>query len=296
MQSSQNKSLVQFTATDPGSSFTMNTFQWLEQHTDYEADMVQACDYFKIIWITRGRGDSWIDLQKSAFESNQVIFIKSGQMHKLQPIAQLEGYIISFTESFLTAESHESDLTYHDSIFKMFIRAEVVKLDEAIADEMQDLVKKMTREFMSNNMFREEMLRRCLKILFIYLSRQIEGRLQVTYQTRNIELVEKFITLLNKHFRTEKMVSGYATLLSVTPNYLNEIVKKTTGHSAGHHIRQRVVFEAKRQATYSDTCMKQIGYYLGFDGMAHFSKFFKTATGMNFTDFKREKMVVSFAC
>jgi YesN/AraC family two-component response regulator len=42
--------------------------------------------------------------------------------------------------------------------------------------------------------------------------------------------------------------------------------------------------------------MKQIGYYLGFDDMAHFSKFFKTATGMNFTDFKKEKMVVSFAC
>lgn len=85
----------------------------------------------------------------------------------------------------------------------------------------------------------------------------------------------------------------YYGLLSVTPNYLNEIVKKTTGRSASHHIRQRIVFEAKRQATYSDSCMKQIGYYLGFDDMAHFSKFFKMVTGINFTDFKKGQIISS---
>lgn len=107
-----------------------------------------------------------------------------------------------------------------------------------------------------------------------------------------MSLVQQFMSLLEKHYKTEKMVAGYASLLSVTPNYLNEIIKKTTGYSAGHHIRQRVVLEAKRQATYSDHCMKQIGYYLGFDDTAHFSKFFKNAAGINFTDFKKERITV----
>jgi AraC family transcriptional activator of pobA len=39
------------------------------------------------------------------------------------------------------------------------------------------------------------------------------------------------------------MVSGYAGMLLVTPNYLNEIIKKTTGYSAGYHIRQRVFWK-----------------------------------------------------
>ena len=77
--------------------------------------------------------------------------------------------------------------------------------------------------------------------------------------------------------------------LSVTPNYLNEVVKKNTGRTAGHHIRQRVALEAKRMGRYSDIAMKEIAYNLGFSDCGHFSKFFKTATGVNFSDFKKEK-------
>lgn len=294
MQTARNKSGNQISYTSaPEDSLQITTIQYLVQQGVEEFNIVKTCEHFKMIWITSGKGSCWIDLQKFTFENNQVFFIKPGQMHLLEPLDQLEGYIISFSESFLTAERHESDFTYHDNIFKLFIKAKGVKVTEASTEEIEELVKKMIREETGNNMFREEMLRRYLKILFIHLSRQIEGSLQLTGKTRNAEIVEQFMALLDQHYRTEKMVSGYAGLLSVTPNYLNEIVKKTTGHSARHHIRQRIVFEAKRQATYTNTCMKQIGYYLGFEDMAHFSKYFKTATGMNFTEYKKEKLEVS---
>ena len=86
------------------------------------------------------------------------------------------------------------------------------------------------------------------------------------------------------------MVADYASQLLVTPNYLNGIVKKNTGQSAGHLIRKRVVLEAKRMARYSDAGMKEIAYYLGFSDSGHFSKFFKTVSGMNFTDFKKGEL------
>ena len=63
--------------------------------------------------------------------------------------------------------------------------------------------------------------------------------------------------------------------------------KKITGSTASHHIQQQIILEAKRQAMYFSTSMKQIAYNLGFDNIAHFSKFFKHNCGMNFTDFKR---------
>jgi AraC-like DNA-binding protein len=33
--------------------------------------------------------------------------------------------------------------------------------------------------------------------------------------------------------------------------------------------------------------MKEIAYSLGFDNLAHFSKFFKSNSGVNFTDYKK---------
>jgi AraC family transcriptional activator of pobA len=38
--------------------------------------------------------------------------------------------------------------------------------------------------------------------------------------------------------------------------------------------------------------MKEIAYFLGFCDMAHFSKFFKNTTGMNFSDFKKERRLL----
>ena len=34
--------------------------------------------------------------------------------------------------------------------------------------------------------------------------------------------------------------------------------------------------------------MKEVAYGLGFDNLAHFSKYFETNSGINFTDFKRQ--------
>ena len=52
------------------------------------------------------------------------------------------------------------------------------------------------------------------------------------------------------------MVADYTSLLLV-PNYLNVIVKKNTGFSAGRLIGQLVVLAAKRTGRYSDARKKE---------------------------------------
>lgn len=283
--------LPKSTRVTNGLSFEIHTIQWMRLNRGYEDKIQQSKDRFHIIWITMGEGRLLVDLQKIDFENNQLFFIKQGQVYQFQLTADIEGYVISFTDSFLSKVDQENESICQNSLFQLFVGSGGIKINEETSAEMNDITGRMIREFTNLHLFRDELLRRYLKIFLIYLSRQLEGALMTVKQTRNIELTQKFMSLVDKHFKTEKMVSGYATLLSIRPNYLNEIVKKTTGYSAGHHIRQRIVLEAKRRAAYSDTCMKQIGYYLGFNDMAHFSKFFKSATGMNFTDFKKEKLV-----
>ena len=97
------------------------------------------------------------------------------------------------------------------------------------------------------------------------------------------------MTLLRDH-SSKKMVCDYANELNVSPNYLNRTVKKVSGNTASHHIQQQIILEAKRHAMYSGISMKEIAYQLGFDNIAHFSKFFKSKSGMNFTNFKKEQI------
>jgi YesN/AraC family two-component response regulator len=99
--------------------------------------------------------------------------------------------------------------------------------------------------------------------------------------------------LVSRTSRTKKMVADYASELMVTPNYLNQIVKRVSGFPASHHIQQYLIIEAKRQATQSCRSMKEIAYDLGFDDLAHFSKFFKSKSGTNFTNFKKTSVYAS---
>lgn len=261
--------------------FKIHTIEWIKENG---IDLPN--DYFMLIWIVAGNGYYRLNLQKEAVNTNQLLLIKPGQLHDLKFSSGLQGYVISFTDSFLDIEGYGQEATY-SPIYQMFSQTQIVSINSELADDMNDITEIMMKEYSRHNLYRAEILKRYFKIFLIYLSRQLESMEQAPKQSRNTAILQNFMALLDKNFREYKMVADYADRLSVTPNYLNEVVKKLTGQSAGHHIRQRVAAEAKRQAVHPDNCMKKIAYDLGFCDMAHFSKFFKNTTGVSFSDFKK---------
>ncbi len=274
--------------------FEIHSLQWLYENKDGFFNKPQSNNNFEITWITKGTGIHYIDFQKTPVEDNCLFFVKPRQVHQLDLTGEFEGYVISFSECFLSLEDQESNSSYHTSLFKLFAIARGIPVQNDFVD-MKNIAERMIKEYDGHNLFRAEILRRYFKILLIYITRQQERKFETVKPTRNMEIVQQFIGLLENNYKELKMVADYASMLSVTPNYLNEIIKKTTGFSAGHHIRQRIVLEAKRQATYSGNCMKEIAYFLGFCDIAHFSKFFKNTTGMNFSDFKKERLLLRTA-
>ncbi len=250
-------------------------------------------NYIEIIWITKGSGTLIMDMEKFTLQPDSIFCVTPGQLHQLKHDEYAEGYVLSFTDSFLHMGEQEFDLMYNSGLFQALSRSAGIRLDADIAGEMQEIAMKMQKESNNVYLFRAEMLRRYLKIFLIYITRQLQSPLQTIIQTRNLELAEKFKSLVEEHFKTHRKVADYAKLLAVTPNYLNEIIKKITAYPASHHIRQRIILEAKRRVVYSDECMKEVAWYLGFSDIAHFSKFFKNATGTTFTDFRKECVVIS---
>jgi YesN/AraC family two-component response regulator len=272
-------------------TFAINTLNCLYGSHDGHFSSLGSNNHFEIIWIMNGEGELFLDMQTCNIESNQLVFIRPGQVRQFSFSEKPSGYIFSFSESFLSIGHQESNSTYHTGLFKMFASATAAIIDNDGLPDMKNIADKMLKEFYSDNLFRLEILRRYFKIWLIYVARQLQDDLAFIKPSRNLEIVHQFMDLLEKNYKNMKMVSDYASKLSVTPNYLNEIIKKTTGFPAGHHIRQRIVLEAQRQATYSGRCMKEVAYFLGFYDMAHFSKLFKNTTGMNFSDYKKENVI-----
>ena len=244
--------------------------------------------HIEIVWIRNGNGNLDIDLKRYKMGNNTLYCIIPGQLHQLEIDEDAEGYLISFPEYLLNSGNDDFELLYRSGLFHLLMHSPGIRMESDTADEIEEIIRRLYKELYNVYLLRTEIIRRYTSIFLIYLARQFDGAMQVSVQTKNVRLVKNFIALVEKKFMNWKLVKVYACELSVTPNYLNEIVKKISGYSAGYHIRQRVVLEAKRRAAYSDVSMKEIAYYLGFEDIAHFSKFFKTVYGKNFTDFKKE--------
>ncbi|HEX6430232.1 MAG TPA: helix-turn-helix transcriptional regulator [Niastella sp.] len=266
--------------------FEIHTMEWIAQNRFQQNNMPHRHNYFVIIWVKKGAGTHLIDLEKYELEDNTIYCITPGQVHQLNTTGAVDGYVISFMAEFLGVAEENYDLLFNTGLFYAFSNSPVIKVNEEMSIEMEEAVTKMLKEYNNFFILRAEILRGFLKIFLIYLTRQFERPKESEAQSKSIDLVKQFYALVEKNYITKKMVTDYADELAVTPNHLNEVVKKITGSPASHHIQQRIILEAKRQAVYSRVTMKEIAYHLGFDDTAHFSKFFKNASGESFSDFR----------
>lgn len=267
--------------------FEIRTIDWMEKNRQ-QNQIPHRHSYYEIIWIKQGSGMYLVDLEKHEVAENMVCCAAPGQVHQLKGGEQIQGFVISFNNDFLLLGQDKSAAWLNERASPSFANFSVAKLNNETAIEVDHLIQKMVKEFDNFFLLRSEILMGFFKILLIYLARQSDKAGPAIGQTRNADLVKKFFTIVENKYISLKKVTEYAEHLAVTPNYLNEIVKKVSGFPASHHIQQRIVLEAKRHATYSDSSMKEIAYNLGFDDIAHFSKFFKNVSGQSFTDFKKQ--------
>lgn len=270
---------------DKNFSFSIHELQNALNPED-EFDKPHRHPHFEIIWQTGGDGTCRLDLERYPIKNNVIYFIPPGHMHSLQRSESATGFMISFKRDFihLTPGISGGD-NYSDLLMENSCIFEVVKENEK--EVMGNILCYLQCEFANYSLLRPDILSGWLKMFLFYLKGLTKISTARSDQTKNMELVRQFYASLEKDFLKKKMVIDYANELFISPNYLNEIVKRVSGFTASYHIQQRIILEAKRLAMYTTASMKEIAYLLGFEDIAYFSKFFKTFSGRNFRDFKR---------
>ena len=128
----------------------------------------------------------------------------------------------------------------------------------------------------------------CNALIALVIAQYLEQARSKDKSSRPEVVTKTFRELLEHSFITMKSPTAYARRLNISTPYLNECVKSTTGFSVSHHIRQRVVLEAKRLLYHSDKSVKEIARELGYDDCPYFSRLFSKATGMTALTFRNK--------
>jgi len=250
----------------------------------------QRLQWYEVVWFISAEGMITVDSQRQALRNQAIYYFVPGQMRQFQFAGNMLGYRIAFSQDFLNSGRHSRSIDAWMEATNINSLPVVIDAGDDFRQDLEEIIRKMQREFTNYYLLRSEILCGLLNILIIHFSRKLNASAKDFTFSKDTDLVMKFKSLLKRDFLTRKQVGDYAGELCVTANYLNRTVKKITGFTASHHIQQQIILEAKRKAMQSNVSMKEIAYFLGFDNLAHFSKFFKNNSGMNFSTFKKGLM------
>ena len=265
----------------------VRTLEWMEQNSPLQSEKPYRIPGFEVIWVKDGSGYLTIDLQKYKIREGTIYCIAPGQLRQFQGSGDLKGYYISLSEELLHMLESQVNISFLATQFGSVQILPPIGIDSETQKELEILIVRMIYEFENSHPMKLEVLKGFLKIFMICISRKMTSKIEECKLDNDREMVRKFMALVKLHFATKKFVADYADELCVSPNYLNFIVKKISGFPASYHIHQYIVLEAKRHAAHTRLSMKEVADFLGFDDSAHFSKFFKNYSGVNFSNFKK---------
>jgi AraC-like DNA-binding protein len=132
----------------------------------------------------------------------------------------------------------------------------------------------------SENPFRLQVIENLIRVFYYGGLGSFRATDQCNKALKN-STVERFMELVQEHFRSERFINFYADKLCITPKYLSKLVKEKTGRSAGEWIESYVILEARTMLQSTDMTIQQIASALNFPNQSFFGKYFKRATGLS---------------
>jgi AraC family transcriptional activator of pobA len=244
---------------------------------------------FQILLIERGGGEMIFEATSLDFAAPAAIIVQPNAVHGFRFRPDItNGWIVSFSEDVAASIGEQSA--------EALARLRALAAEPVVPLDSDDEVRRLSG--LCNDLYHERFLAReghrlatraLLALIAIEAARLAASRARtgsVTLAPADPTL-QALRTLVDEQFRAHRQIAFYADRLNMTADRLNDLVKRATGVTAGHLIRQRVLTEAKRELVFSNRAIHDIAYDLGFSDPSHFARFFRKQTGMTPQDFRQ---------
>lgn len=239
-----------------------------------------------IAWNTGKSQSVTIDEVVYEFEADSILPIMMNQTFLFENPRDIVAW--QFNREFYCIANHDAEVGCVGFLFFGPSPTMFMKLDAEHLLKMQRIKALFEEEFESDEDIKGEMLKMLLVRLIINLTRLAKKQyLNVEPDDEKFNLIRQYNLLVEMHFRSQKQVPFYAGLLNKSPKTVANIFSLYAKKTPLQVIHDRIIAEAKRLFYFTDKSVKEIADNLGFEEVAHFSRFFKNATDMNPSELKK---------
>jgi AraC family transcriptional regulator, transcriptional activator of pobA len=236
---------------------------------------------FQILLIERGGGTLTFEAATLPFAAPAAILVPATIAHGYRFEPNLtDGWVLSFTEDAAAGLAGRAG--------EALARLRALAADPIVHmgdDGERARLSALCRELYEEHSLAREGYRLAMRSLLVLVAVGVARLAASRARTGTVTLqpadatVAQLRALVDEYFRKERLLEFYAERLGMTVDRLNDHVKRSTGVTARHLIRQRVLTEAKRQLVFTTQPIQDIARELAFADPSHFARFFRKQTG-----------------
>lgn len=234
--------------------------------------------HLQVLFVLAGGGVIGIEGEDFAVEAPCLAMVPVASVHRIRFEPETDGWVLTAAEPFaVQAMQGDGRLIETARRAGLFPLAGTGVDAEKVAATFESLL----REFVYSAPGRRPAIMAHFITILVALLRAQAGAPapRLPADDRSYALVLRYRDLIERHYRDERRLEFYADRLAVTPARLNAACRARLGTTASALLHERIVTEAKRCLIYTAMPVAEIGYALGFDDPAYFSRFFSKRAG-----------------
>ncbi len=246
-------------------------------------------DFFLILIITQGQGSHSIDFTEYTYKKGTVLTIRKDQMHRFNKNSSAKGYLLLFTEDFLTSHFGKDEVLRAFQLFNELLISPKVDLRSKEFEVISKLLESIKAEYNEKgDEFSRVIIRSSLHVLLVKLFRiktkNTDKLLNRTYFNEFLQFQE----LIESNFTTTRKALDYAKMMNCTSRTLNNICRSILDKSAKTVINDIVITRIKRLLINTTLSVTEIAYESGFDDPTNMYRYFKTQTKSSPESFRKD--------
>ncbi|MDR1876784.1 MAG: AraC family transcriptional regulator [Flavobacteriaceae bacterium] len=239
-------------------------------------------DFYIFLFSEKGTAKLLIDFEEYELTGSTVRCILPGQVHF--PVGYINGcgWILALDSMLIKDE-------YKEIFERVSFLKNKVELNKDIINDLRYCISAIYKRLKPERQHIEEGIMRDLLSYYIGIIAEIYQKgLPVSTNNRPATITFQFKSLLSANYQSLKRPSQYASKLNISPVYLNEAVKRTTGLTVSDCIQNEIIIQAKRLLFYTNISIKEIALKLGYEDWAYFTRLFTKASKLSPTQFRRK--------
>ena len=241
----------------------------------------------RIIFVNQGSARVLINLIEYTIRQTHFSVITPNSIVQIIEISpDFDMQMMAMNQDFLPISGKEdffSYLLHHQKNIILLLSPQEVLQTEYYFTLMWNILQEPT--------FRREAIRHLLASLLYYIEYIAQSNMLMNpvRLTRQEDIFQRFISLVNACSKKERNVNFYADKLCLTPRYLNTVVRQASQQTVMDWINQSIILEAKILLKHGNRLVYQISDELNFPNPSFFCKFFKRMTGMTPHEYQNSK-------